>query len=331
MDNCGSVTPGVLRSITPLIQQNIRAVSLGLSYSLADEDVFVFLRDLSELERVELRYYWQLKSPKSRPNLARLKSFTACHANFQTREEVQSLCKWIRRAISVSPIQALQIVQDERDDDDDDGVPSNTGANISFRSVVDHLCARHSKTLCVLNMENAYIDIKSLKKLFATCMMLEEVHLCVRSYALTLVKKYSGALTKLHTASFNTKNIRLGKRRVIDMELVATLLKHGPPHLRTLSVNGQTWESAWKRTRDDSFSLAIHKQPRLVFPWDRKQKLLALHEPETPLPQESVLRPTPVVAPVSDNVERAVRTTSAARSGTDVKGSRLCVRFSEPS
>lgn len=33
-------------------------MSLGLSYSLMDEDVFVFLRNLRELQSIELNYYW---------------------------------------------------------------------------------------------------------------------------------------------------------------------------------------------------------------------------------------------------------------------------------
>jgi len=57
-DNCGSVTPGVLRFIVPLMERSIRAVSLGLSYSLMDADVFLFLRNLHGLESAELYYYW---------------------------------------------------------------------------------------------------------------------------------------------------------------------------------------------------------------------------------------------------------------------------------
>lgn len=47
---------------------------------------------------------------------------------------------------------------------------------------------------------------------------------------------------KLRTASFEIRNTRLSKRRVVDMELVTAIMKHEPPLLRELSVNGQTWE-----------------------------------------------------------------------------------------
>lgn len=125
----------------------------------------------------------QLRPPVSRPNLTHLHSFTACHMDFQRRTKIQSVCKWIRRAISSSPIESLCILRDEQDGDDD-GTSSNFGANISFRSIIDHLCSRHSHTLRVLDMRNAYIDVKSLRKLFGTCRELEEVYLCAGSHAL---------------------------------------------------------------------------------------------------------------------------------------------------
>jgi hypothetical protein len=54
--NGGSITPGVLRSFLPPIQ-NVRSLSLGLSYSLTDEDVFTFLGQLPYLESLDLFYY----------------------------------------------------------------------------------------------------------------------------------------------------------------------------------------------------------------------------------------------------------------------------------
>ena len=60
--NCGSVTPGVLKSLIPHLRQNIRVVTLGLSYSLTNEDVFSFLGELPGLERLQLHYYWVSRS-----------------------------------------------------------------------------------------------------------------------------------------------------------------------------------------------------------------------------------------------------------------------------
>lgn len=80
----------------------------------------------------------------------------------------------------------LHIVQDgQKDDDDDgDGIPSQTGANVSFRSIIDHLCSCHSMSLRILDMKNAYVDVKSLKKLFTSCKVVEEVYLCTGRHVL---------------------------------------------------------------------------------------------------------------------------------------------------
>lgn len=323
-DNCGSVTPGVLRSIVPFMERSIRVVSLGLSYSLMDEDVFVFLRNLRELQSIELNYYWQLRSPKVFPNLTRLKSFTACYTNVQTRKEAQSLCQWIRRVISTSSIQVLHIVQDgqknDDDDDDGDGIPSQTGANVSFRSIIDHLCSRHSMSLRILDMKNAYVDVKSLKKLFTSCKVVEEVYLCTGRHVLTIFKKHSASLTQLHTAFFNIKNTRLSRWHVIDLELVSAIIKQGPVKLRMLSINGQTWTSAWKYTKEGSVVLTIQKQLRLVLPWDREEKPSS-RQAEALLPTQSCLKQEPTV-----NSEPA--TEESKNKVTDVGGNgRLRVRF----
>ncbi|KAI0683671.1 hypothetical protein C8T65DRAFT_235312 [Cerioporus squamosus] len=54
--SCGSVTPGVLRSFIPHLQE-ASSFALGLSYSLTDDDVFNFCSQLPHLRSLELRYY----------------------------------------------------------------------------------------------------------------------------------------------------------------------------------------------------------------------------------------------------------------------------------
>ncbi|KAF7760029.1 hypothetical protein Agabi119p4_11724 [Agaricus bisporus var. burnettii] len=297
-DNCGSVTPGVLRSFMPLLERNIQSLSIGLSYSLTDEDIFSVLHHLQNLRKVELRYYWQLRQPRTLPRLARLRSFTGYHINYQTRYQVRSLCKWIRRAITSSPIESLHLIQDDPDQplpesldtssssssfdyDNDITISINTGAYISFRSLIDHICSCHSETLKILDMKNEYIDIKSLKNLIGCLSELEEMHICAGPHSLSVFKKHApSSLSKLHTASFNIRNIRSSKRRVIDMELVTAIMRHGPPLLRRLSVNGQSWESSWKTSKNDHiFVLHIHKYHQPIPPWNKKYM-----EPPSPSP-----------------------------------------------
>jgi hypothetical protein len=56
-DNCGSITPGVLRSFVPHVWETLREFTLGLSYSLTDDDVFSFIAQLPHLEWLHLQYY----------------------------------------------------------------------------------------------------------------------------------------------------------------------------------------------------------------------------------------------------------------------------------
>ncbi|KAF5381470.1 hypothetical protein D9757_008180 [Collybiopsis confluens] len=62
VNNCGSITPGVLRSFLPYLY-NVTHLTIGLSYSLADKDVFTALVQLPNLKRIGLRWYLQLNSP----------------------------------------------------------------------------------------------------------------------------------------------------------------------------------------------------------------------------------------------------------------------------
>ncbi|KAJ3936455.1 MAG: hypothetical protein NXY57DRAFT_1078728 [Lentinula lateritia] len=62
LNNCGSITPGVLHSFIPYLS-NLERLTLGISYSLADKDVFVALSKLKRLKSISVRWYLQLNSP----------------------------------------------------------------------------------------------------------------------------------------------------------------------------------------------------------------------------------------------------------------------------
>ncbi|KAJ3997477.1 hypothetical protein F5050DRAFT_1806777 [Lentinula boryana] len=61
-NNCGSITPGVLNSFIPYLP-HLECFTLGISYSLADKDVFTALAKLNKLKSVGVRWYLQLNSP----------------------------------------------------------------------------------------------------------------------------------------------------------------------------------------------------------------------------------------------------------------------------
>ncbi|KAG5351131.1 hypothetical protein C0989_007814 [Termitomyces sp. Mn162] len=96
-DNCGSITPGVLKSFVPHVIDHLRELTLGLSYSLQDEDVFTFLSQLPLLERLQLQHYLQqLRTPKTIPKLMRLKYFAADYLPAFDKREVVALCRWVK-------------------------------------------------------------------------------------------------------------------------------------------------------------------------------------------------------------------------------------------
>ena len=197
--NCGSVTPGVLRFFIPHIQDNLRALTLGLSYSLTDDDVFTSLGNLPNLKRIHLRYYWaripssgslfelaadshlleqQIKHPARQPKLLNLRSFTVSHQHVQSRKEVNELCKWIRRAIAGSAIEVLKVTREKVLDD-----PMSRTA-LCFAGLFDHIVKKQFSTIRVLDLGSAFVCVDHLRSLLIACVRLEELKLQVSRSAL---------------------------------------------------------------------------------------------------------------------------------------------------
>jgi hypothetical protein len=61
------VTPGVLKSFLPHVSESLKSFTLGLSYSITDEDIFTFLSQLPNLEHLRLRNYWVSAALAPRP------------------------------------------------------------------------------------------------------------------------------------------------------------------------------------------------------------------------------------------------------------------------
>ncbi|KAF9463355.1 hypothetical protein BDZ94DRAFT_1259156 [Collybia nuda] len=236
--NCGSVTPGVLRSFVPHVDHTLRELTLGLSYSLADEDVFAFIGKLRCLERLQLQYYLQLKEPSRFPTLSTLKYFTAKHVRIYAKRDVIRFCKWIRMVVAASPIESLRVICD-----DNDNYPQ-LGPNICFDNIINHLAARHSTTLRALNLRSAYLSDNALRLLFTTCTLLEELDISAGKHTMDTFQEYSRGMTRLHTAEFNIRNI---KRRmfVVDQQLFTRIFSYGPGSLRRLAINGARAEAEW--------------------------------------------------------------------------------------
>ncbi|KNZ77318.1 hypothetical protein J132_05746 [Termitomyces sp. J132] len=174
-DNCGSITPGVLKSFVPHVIDHLRELTLGLSYSLQDEDVFTFLSQLPLLERLQLQHYLQLRTPKTIPKLMRLKYFAADYLPAFDKREVVALCRWVKWVISSSPIEHVCLIRGDQDPDT---------IHIPFDSLIDHLATKHASTLRILDFKEAYVSVKGMKSLLHRCNHLEEVYVAARIHVL---------------------------------------------------------------------------------------------------------------------------------------------------
>ncbi|KAF8637140.1 hypothetical protein AX17_003044 [Amanita inopinata Kibby_2008] len=264
-DNCGSITPGVLHALAlPRLQDNLCALSLGLSYSLTHDDVFRFLNNFPQLEELELRYYWQLKSPSVRLCLGRLRRFTAVHVRTEARGEVMAFCKWMRAVVSSSAIEDLRIICDG------DDALAESGANVGFDSVIDHLSKKHYNSLRFLDLRSAYVGLSALKTLLSTCRLLQHFHVAARKDALDIFAQLSPGLKHLHTAGFRTCNIKQNKFHM-DHDSVKSLMQGGPSTFRKLIVNGTTWEGSWSLDKDGNTVFSVQEYPSIRAPWEREQ------------------------------------------------------------
>ncbi|KAF9526215.1 hypothetical protein CPB83DRAFT_940082 [Crepidotus variabilis] len=243
--NCGSVTPGVLKAILAHIKSNVRRFTLGLSYSLTNEDVFGFLSQLPMLEHLQLHYYWQLKPPTAQPNLRSLQFFKATFSQNQmcTKVAVFHLDKWIRQVITrSSKLEELQLVPSAD--------PEDYISPISHTPLIEHICARHAN-IRVLSLRGAFINATGLKRIFSTCLMIEELSALVGSDCLTILATHKTSLLHLHTISFQICNTPRPRRYKVARETVERLMNEAPFVLRRLTVNQTLWKvrSIFKSTR----------------------------------------------------------------------------------
>ncbi|KAJ7583784.1 hypothetical protein C8J56DRAFT_951786 [Mycena floridula] len=230
-NNCGSITPGVLRDMaTPELTPTLRAFSLGLSYSLTDQDVFHFLGQFSQLQSISLQYFMQLSSPKTIPAFRSLKRFTVRHPKMGTRMEAEHLCTWIRRAITGSSLEELRLEHDESYP-----APNRApGANLSFDSLFTHLAEKHGANLRVVDLETVFVGYRALRLLCERCTSLERLAVTGGPRILIVFTDSCLKLTRLHTATFHIQNLRKSRRTVTD-EVLGNLVR-SVPSLRRLSI-----------------------------------------------------------------------------------------------
>ncbi|EMD32726.1 hypothetical protein CERSUDRAFT_118467 [Gelatoporia subvermispora B] len=250
-DNCGSVTPGVLRSLAPGLQR-IRAFGLGLSYSLTDDDVFAFLNQLPRLTTLELRYYLQFKPPTTRAHLPSLRSLAVIHTFMPTREDAAYLIKWLRRILHSAQLATLRLLCE-------DDFPE-CGANVSVDGLLAHLGARHAESLRVLRMDAAFVGRRELAALCARCEGLEEVGVAVSADVLYALPEMVKSLARLRVLTVNTRNRRQSRAQA-GIEQMQAFFDHGSENLRQVVVNGVSWEGKWTTTHKGVARFVVEESP----------------------------------------------------------------------
>ncbi|KAJ7717567.1 hypothetical protein B0H16DRAFT_1897932 [Mycena metata] len=191
--DCGSITPGLLRSFIPLLT-HITGFSLGLSYSLTDDDLFLFLAQLPCLEKLQFRYYLQWKSPQPGPALKRLRSVTVHHEPFDEEEAIDQLCAVIQRAVSGAPVERIRLVCSDTEFALDIDGPRG------FDALIAHLCSANAN-LRALDINVLPISAPSVALLFRTCHALEELVIATDTEGYQEFTRLLPTMKRLHTVA----------------------------------------------------------------------------------------------------------------------------------
>jgi len=261
--NCGSVTPGVLRSLIPLVK-NIRAFSLGLSYSLEDGHVFNSLHELPQMEALELRYYWQIKQPLTVPEYPRLRNFTVHHNYMDLEDEIAHFCKWTKRIVSHSPIRSLVLKCVS------DPMISVRGAHAAFDSLARHLVEMHSATLVALRMEHAFLNSDVVRQLCLRCNQIEELGINTTVDILEMFPGISKSMTRLRSVTLMICNIKQQKLlELFDDRKAQEFFENGSPALRVLRINTRKWEAIWSTVGPSLVQLVVEIVKPKKAPWER--------------------------------------------------------------
>ncbi|RPD58526.1 hypothetical protein L226DRAFT_489951 [Lentinus tigrinus ALCF2SS1-7] len=257
--SCGSVTPGVLRSFVPHLQE-MMSFALGLSYSLTDNDVFTFMAELPCLESLEFRYYLQLR-PSITPRLPSLRNVTVYYTHVTTRTDAAHLYKWIRRVSTHSSLTSLRLVCESE----------VYGSAPAFDPLLEHLSARHAATLRKLDAKDCFFGRAALREFCRHCTALEELSVGVSGDTLQEFPQYASDLRQLHSVAFRVRN---RKRPVTTSLDFAKSLIYPESRIRRLTVDGKHFEGRWASTvtpmEAGSVRFVVEEvdsQPHL-FPWE---------------------------------------------------------------
>ncbi|KAF7319059.1 hypothetical protein HMN09_00242100 [Mycena chlorophos] len=229
--NCGSVTPGVLRSLVPLLQ-NISAISIGLSYSLTDDDLFDFLGQLGSLQSAHLQHYPQFKPMENTAQMNNLRSLTVLHNLIDDADAMVRFCTWIQHAVAGAPIQRIKLCCDEFEE--------SSFAPRSFDALLRDLAASNGETLRALYLGGWLVSADAVTALFESCVGIEEFSAALDKPGFEEFERRTTMLQHLHTAALRIYAGDVGTS-LSDSERIM----RQSVALRRLSLDEMRTEGAW--------------------------------------------------------------------------------------
>ncbi|KAF7331174.1 hypothetical protein MSAN_02436000 [Mycena sanguinolenta] len=218
--DCGSITPGVLRSFVPFLA-NITAF-FPRHFLLHHRRRSVRLSRPAALSRdSQTPALLAMESPRARP---------------EDDDVVDKLCAWVLRAITGAPIEHIRFCCDE--------YPTDAEAPRGFDVLVEHLSRENSDTLRALDLNGWLISAESVVLLFESCAGLEELVTALDPDGFAEFRCLVPTMKDLHTAE-----VRVCTPFIASAEDAAQILQSSDV-LRRLTVNEWKIEGSWVSEED---------------------------------------------------------------------------------
>ncbi|ESK96696.1 hypothetical protein Moror_6713 [Moniliophthora roreri MCA 2997] len=218
--------------------------TLSLGYTGAQSDLYLFptLEHMPTLRSLSLQYDEESYGIPETHYQLHLESLTVRYFGPQTRADSDNLCDWILAIISSSPLEELHLI-----DDNGEAINSDTGGEVKFHRLVQHLTMRHALTLKVLQIPNGYLDADTVRNLYAKCIRLEELAFAT---SWTVLLSVAPSTYHLHVLSVNLRVVdEVNDLPSLSSSEAAEIMKR-MPSLRSLVVNQSKWKGWWIRMND---------------------------------------------------------------------------------
>ncbi|KAI0790117.1 hypothetical protein BC629DRAFT_1511447 [Irpex lacteus] len=244
--DCGSITPGVLTLLKPHVR-HLRAFTLGLSYSITNDDLFAFLECMPELEELDVRYYLQNKPPPSVPPtfLTNLKSLTLRYApgDVDTPTSITQLRSWLSSLLSHShshshTLESVRILR----------AKGYSGERCQLGNVLRDLSKNEQLKDVVI--PRGFVDVEAVKELSERCGGLEEMWVDTESRVLLQIPEIVASCPHIHTLVFRLTGRFTGGPRNLDalsfvQSSMEDVVRTRKGRLRRVVVNNYAFEGSW--------------------------------------------------------------------------------------